>query len=178
MVMCAGCGLKAVRSGSDLVRYLEDKENGYTREVDAGRVTYSVQLATPQYMAAKEYADSSEADAGFRQRARELEGYLFFLIRIQPESVDKTDADRMVRYYSGAAQGDLTLNYGGKVLNAASYHFEDNFSLSPYNTIVVAFETGSKPEDAALLFNDRYANNPLVRASFSARQLSEIPSLK
>lgn len=177
-MFCCSCNRSQVRTPADLIQYLEEKEHGYVSKIKTGNVVYSIQLATPQYMAAKETADAGNASTLFAQRVKELDGHLFVLLRIESRQNNPGDAERRVSYYAGAAQSDIILRYGDKLLTPVSYHFEDNFGLSPYNTIVVAFATGTKPEDAALVFNDRYAGNPMIRASFSAEQISNIPAIK
>lgn len=171
------------------MRYLEDPGNLFKRTVKTGNCEYTTQLATPEYMTIREFADAlaTTPDSVFQKRLKEREGYIFFLIRIKetdmPESVagtlvKKTDAERMVMYYQGEAANDLKLIVNDSVYKTPSaYLFENNYSLVNYNTIVVGFRQSLKEAEIELKFNDQYHNNLFIKTSFSKEELKRLPVL-
>jgi hypothetical protein len=180
------CGHGGKLSPAAYVQYLEDTEHGYVRQIKTGAYEYSIQLATPEYIAAKEAGGN---DSILRARMAELKGYRFFLIKMGTTTAQRTaagggadaqrvsEADAMVAYYDQQAAGDISLKAGANTLQPATYHFEHNYGLAPHNTIVVAFETGDQAQDLELEFNDRFRNIPHIRAGFSQSELSGLPQL-
>lgn len=181
LVTGMGCGRETIRTPRELVRYMESEDHQLVQTVTTDRVTYKVQLATPEYLAAKETdAESKDANTAWKQRAEELKGHLFFLVKIRDKQGNApADADGRNLYYATAAQQDMRLQYGDAVLSPAVCHYENNYGLVAYNTLVVGFETGTGPmADAAFAFSDRWTGTPHIQASYSAAQLSALPSIQ
>jgi hypothetical protein len=171
------------------MQYMEATGNEYKKEIVAGATTYSIQLVPPEYMSLKElYAPNGQVNKeAVLKRVEELNGYLFFLINITKREDEKNvveknlsrkaENDQMMSYYSAAAN-DLTLTDGEISLKPATYQFEDNYGLSPYNTIVVAFRLMKLNKNGLqLVFNDRFAGNPFIKAGFSKKMIEQLPSL-
>lgn len=184
--LCA-CNNSLELAPADYVWYMEQGEHDLVRKVTAGAYEYSIQLATPEYMACKQEAGN---DSAVKTRISELKGYLFFIIKMSATEAQRKaaggamDAERvaeagaMVAYYDGQAAGDISLHIGSQTLKPATYHFEHNYGLAPHNTIIVAFKTGTKPQDLELVFNDRFRDVAHIQAAYSQLELSSIPSLK
>lgn len=173
----------------EYIQFAENAKHQLVKKVVVGEHEYTIQLATPEYMVCKEIENSDTASTMRSKRLSELKGYLFFLIKISSTeksriaqggkrmSDQQLNANNMVSYYDQQAVLDLKLYNGDKELKPATYHFENNYDLSPYNTIVVGFETGKSPADIKLSFNDRYTNIPAINAHFSQEYIHNIPQL-
>lgn len=172
------------------VQYLKNAKNEYQIKQTIGIHEYTIQLATPEYMIVKELGnDDDSTTANFQKRMKELKGYLFFLIKMNTTeksrmeqggkrtSEQQLNVDRMVSYYDQQAILDISLTQGYNELKPVTYVFENNYELSPFNTIVVGFEVGENKEDLTLTFNDKYNNIPAIRASFSKKKLESLPKL-
>lgn len=187
LLLLFGCGGSGQLPPAAYVRHLESADHAYLRQVVAGSYEYTIQLATPEYMACKEDWDS---DSARQARISELKPYRFFLIRMRATEAQRKaaggamdaqrvmEADAMVAYYDQQAAGDISLRSGTQLLHPATYHFEHNYGLAPHNTIVVAFETGDEEQDLELVFQDRFRNIPQIKAGFSKSDLEALPSLK
>lgn len=184
-----GCVSGGSMPPAKYVQHLEEEKNEYRVKQVIGQEEYTIQLAPPEYMACKEVEQSDSSTKMISKRLNELKGYIFFLIKISETEDSRKEkggnratekqlnADRMVAYYDQQAAMDIELSQGVQTLKPATYVFENNYDLSPYNTIVVGFEVGENKEDLRLTFNDRYKNIPAIRASFSKEALADLPKL-
>jgi hypothetical protein len=188
VLIISGCGKPAKLPPVSYVHYLEDQEHELVRKVIAGDYEYTIQLATPEYMACK--GQAADSSSGLSARIAELKGHLFFIVKMNrteqkrmasgtmEEATRHSEADALVAYYDQQAAQDITLETGtGSNLHPVTYHFEQNYGLAPYNTMIAGFETGPVTEDISFVFNDRLRNIPQVRASFSKSVLQELPQL-
>lgn len=174
---------------TDYVQFLEEEENGFTSKQIFGDKEYTIQLATPEYLLCKEL-DGNISDTIYVKRMKELKGFIFFIIKMGTTeksrmqkggnriSEQQLKVNEMVSYYDQQAILDIALDIDGKETLPSTYVFENNYDLSPYNTIVVGFEIGEHYESLKLNFNDRYANIHAVRASFTKEQMTRIHKLK
>ncbi|GAA4454329.1 hypothetical protein GCM10023092_16190 [Rurimicrobium arvi] len=166
---------------------MSDPKNGYLIEHKIGHHEYAIQLATPEYMACQEQSDKPFNESIFRARVAELKNVVYFLIRMKTLSAASdevmrprtlSEADAAVAYYAQEAMQDIKLKAGEKTFSPVAYEYENNYGLSPYNTILVAFNTGSSSEDLLLTFDDRYRQAPAINSSFKQSLLSSAPGVQ
>lgn len=187
LVVLCGCNSRdTALPPLQYIKFMESPENDFNRKIVAGNTEYHIQLATPEYMAIKGASEETVGlDTGiYYDRLREMSGHLFFLIRIQQKvlsgvaqgMVEKSGAEKMVMYYQQTASQDITLLTEKTAQRPVIYQFENNYSLVPYNTIVVGFEAESS-SDFNLVFNDRYNDNPYIKTEFSQKELAMLPGI-
>lgn len=165
----------------EYVQYLQQPGNGLRKIVETGNMVYTVQLATPAFIASQELGVASGDSASTGARVDELSGNLYFLITMKPAGTSGAplNTDAMASYYGGRVVKDLSLITAAGTLSPATCHFENNLGLVPHNTLVTAFSVGDKlTGDLKLVFNDRYSGNPMIQATFPARTILELPKLK
>jgi hypothetical protein len=172
------------------VGWLEDPAHGCRKKIVSGDWEYVFQLATPEMMVAKELSDRPADKATWAQRLQELKGHLFVLVQISKTEASRKanpqaaaaeirqNIDRMVSYYDQQAMADIKLQVGTQSFAPVAYHFENNYELSPYNTIVAGFETGDAPGDITFSFNDQYTGQPLLHAGFSQKDRAQLPRVQ
>lgn len=189
LLLLGACRNESQLGVSSYVKYVEDPEHQLKRSVRSGNIEYSIQLATPEYMACLELSDKHDENA-YRilpGRIDELKGHIFFIIRCAirktAESVSETmhtksNAEAVAMYYQAQAAEDISLWNGTKQYMPEIYHYEDNYGLAPYNTIVVGFEYLASPGDIKLVFNDSLNENPIVQMVYSNQLIKKLPSLK
>jgi hypothetical protein len=188
ILCCSSCHSGGRLRPTDYVKFLDNPDNQFISKQVFGDKEYSIQLATAEYMLAHEL-EASDSSALYAQRLKELKGFVFFLIKMGATaesrkqqggnrvSEQQLKVDDMVAYYDQQAIMDISLMSGEKELKPSTYVFENNYDLSPYNTIVIGFEVGELNQDLTLNFNDRYTQTPAIRASYSKEQLSSLPKL-
>lgn len=171
------------------LEYMEQSSAPYKKYVKAGSIEYTLQYANPEYMVSRQYADQADTISAsiVSARLQEIGKHIFFLIRIQ-ESSDKTKkiqeqmesngkAEEMNMYYQFEAAKDITMIADGAEYKPVTYLFENNYALTPYNTIVAGFELADVASEVQIVFNDKYHNVPLIKASYSKEELSALPKL-
>ena len=195
MLLCClliACNTRNTLSPAEYVRYMDDVRHQLVRTVTEGADEYTIQLATPEYVATKELSqnNSSREQSAIKKRLNELQGYVFFIIHIgkkhgaEPTSATKlfseaAQADQMTMYYMQAAEKDIMLETDSKSLMPVTYNFENNYGLAPYNSIVVGFEPGAGfgNHEMKLVFQDRFKAHSYIQASFESGQLQHLPQL-
>ncbi len=182
-----GCNTNSDLQPNKYLKYMEGNDN--TRQTTtSGNTEYTIQLATPDYMACREYSEELQVAnmEPLKKRVDELEGYIFFIINVSKKELGgsviediqkKQKAGEMIMYYQSSAANDISLFSDDKQIYPATYHYEDNYGLAPYNTIVVGFNLPESQSDLKLVFNDRYNNNPYIQASYSKETLKNLPKL-
>lgn len=187
LAVMSGCGRCEHLDPTEYMSYIESTSNGFRHEVKAGKVSYTIQLATPEYMSCKELASTKGYNVRqLKERLDELRGNIFFLINIAEDKRDKKTTDNIIekmhagertQYYEVEQQENIALQVDGQILKPEVYQYEDNYGLVDYNTIVVGFKVDSMARDMNLVFNDRYHDNPLIRSGYSKQEISQIPCL-
>lgn len=173
------------------MKCLETKKE-YRKKIVSGNFEYTFQLATPEYMVCKEFADSLKnlPVLSFNKRLSELKGYVFFIINIEKahssnstlnqEFISSSEKQELLAYYQQIASNDISLITNKDELKPSVWNFEDNYGLSPYNTIVAGFKKDlvsiSEPE-MILVFNDRYTHTPKLKVSYTKDEIKNIPLL-
>ncbi|OSZ81936.1 hypothetical protein CAP35_01300 [Chitinophagaceae bacterium IBVUCB1] len=184
-VLLTGCGHKTM-SPVEYIYYMEDAANKARQSVKAGGLNYIIQLSPPEYMVSKELLTDESTYVNYTERLNELKGNVFFQIQIGKERVgesmiekkqEDTRAESRVMYYASSAANDIGLSVDGQLIAPVAYHFEDNYGLAPYNTILVGFKMPEKYEVITLNFNDRYSNIPLIKASYTEQFIKNLPAL-
>lgn len=178
----SGCNREGDLAPRSYAAYMEDASHDMKRTVKNGAISYTIQLATPEYVASKELGDGTYSETDFSERLTALKDYTFFYITISGEGAPKWNdpalAGQRDMYYMQSAGDDIRLVYKNRELAPATYHFENNFGLSPYNTLLVAFKTGAEMSGSLqLVFNDRFNDNYLIKSSFKAEAITQLPNL-
>ncbi|PZF74798.1 hypothetical protein DN068_00960 [Taibaiella soli] len=177
-------------SPAGFIRYMEDPANGCCRTVETNAMIYKIQLATPQYMACRELINKTGSiDAElWKKRLAELDGTVFFIVKMARKNkenttegtsmTDQEHAAQMEAYYGQLAAADFSLIQNGSELQKLAYHFENNYGLSPENTIIIGFSVKNVQKDLSLTFNDRYTHTPAIKAEFSQSTISQLPNIQ
>ena len=163
------------------VQFMEDESHEFRRKIESGSLSYTIQYATPEYVACKERSVSSPQLN--TARLKELEGTIFFIIHIQGQNKEEAGAsgtgnkEEEIMYYQFRAADDFSLLVDNKSLQPVTYHYENNYGLSPFNTIVVGFENvAGKP--VKLTFHDKHHGTPFIKMAFTNEELARLPKLK
>lgn len=185
----SSCGGRKTLNPVAYMEYMEDAEHGLMKKVTVGAYEYRIQFAPAEYLASRQYYKEMEQGImdGYRKRINEMKGYVFFLVNIYPRNASEqtiseritqnAGAEQRVMYYQQQAANDIILKAGAFEQMPSTYVYEDNYGLSPYNTIVVGFAGDYGKEDMQLIFNDRYTHTPLIKAGFSKDELSALPGI-
>ena len=81
-------------------------------------------------------------------------------------------------YFVTYAQQDIRLIQGKDSLSPALYHFERNYGLAPYNTLLLGFELGEQGAHRDLIIDDKVLGIGRVKFFFDDSDISNSPKLK
>lgn len=190
VIIVTGCKTGRL-SPAELIHYMEDPANGLRKKITVGGLDYVIQFVTPEYYVSRELAETDSTAVVWQKRLSELNGFYFILVKMGKNEAARKgttvagqiytvqSAATMEAYYDQAAMKDMTLRIGEGNRLPSTYHFENNYGLVPYNTILAGFAVDSKEQgDAEFIFNDQYNSNELIKAGFDQSSIQSIPSLK
>ena len=124
----------------------------------------------------------------FEERKKELTGYEYFNFRITSKVASELlvtnihsqqEFDERLNYFVGDAQNDFSLVQDGDTIPCSIYHFERNYGIAPYNTMVLAFKSnGDNLNDKKIIYHDRVFGNGPIILSISKESLKKLPQIK
>lgn len=195
MILCALAVIGSVScrrhmKAADYAAYITSKENGLKKVSQIDGWEFAMQYRPYDYVMLME-SKGQVSSLDLEKRKAQMLGTAWFTIAIKR-------ADQMVtplrygvssneeynvrlNYYLNEAQKDVKLLYGKDTLRPVSYLFENNYNLTPQETILVGFylPKGEKYpcKDMRLSYVDNVFKNGIINAEFSEENLKKIPAL-
>ena len=185
---CASC--KRSLGTVDYAKYVNNSENGLKRDVRVDGWEFSILYRPYDYvMLMENKGDTRGYD--FNKRKSELEGTAWFsismkridnsVIPLRYEISSLEEYNTRLNYYLNEASQDIKLVYGDDTLRPASYLFENNFNLTPQQTMLAGFilPKGDKcpKKGMTLSFVDEIFKNGIITAGYSEKTLTSTPNL-
>jgi hypothetical protein len=175
---------------ADYIRYINNKENGFKKILQIEGWNFCMQYRPYDYIMLMENKGQLNG-YDLEKRKSELNGTAWFNISIKRIDNSITplrygissieEYNTRLNYYLNEAEKDITLIYGSDTLRPVSYLFENNYNLSPQETMVVGFYLPKGENDPRknmqLSFIDRVFKNGIIKAEFSEDVLKNIPNL-
>ncbi|MGN6569630.1 MAG: hypothetical protein ACTHJ0_16845 [Flavipsychrobacter sp.] len=182
------CGKQTLNT-ADYVRYIQDDKNHLKKAVKVQDMEFDIQYKPYDYIVLLESHNNAAYDK--TKRLKQLAGTAWFNISFHKTSTEMSalkdgamsldDYDQRLNYFLNYAAKDITLVYGGDTLKPISYLFENNYNVGPVETMVVGFifpDKDPRPlKDMQISYYDRLFHNGIIKASFSAETLKDIPNL-
>ncbi|MCW3123055.1 MAG: hypothetical protein JWQ38_2547 [Flavipsychrobacter sp.] len=175
---------------TDYVTYINNKEHGLKKISVIDGFEFDFQYKPYDYIILMEQKGSINS-TDFIRRKSELAGTAWFTITIKRTdnsvspmrygitSID--DYNVRLNYFLNKASKDIKLVYDKISLQPVSYLFENNFNLTPQETIVIGFYlpkgANSPQKSMQLSFNDKIFKTGIINAEFSKEDLKRIPML-
>lgn len=186
-----GCNRRPASYGpAEYVSYVESGASHLSKVINSGAWVYRVQYKPYAYIALKEQSASAIDRKKFGERVKAMNHVLWFNVSLstKDESADPlkyqardiNEYNSRLTYFLSHAAANFHLKYGTQgEMPQAAYYFENNYSIKPEVTAIVAFEIpDSLPkEDFVLEYDDELFNSGIIKAAFENRQLSALPSL-
>jgi hypothetical protein len=177
-------------SPTEYVKYVTDVKNGIVRTVVVDGMEYKGQYRTHEHIVLME-SQGFRKKVNIQKRRKELEGTVWFNLSLsctdKPISIlrlgikSQEEYDERLSYYLNRAMEDVRLIYGKDTLSPASYLFENNYNLTPQETMVLGFDLPNKTsypvKDMRLSYYDRIFDNGLVNMTFFFNSIENIPNL-
>jgi len=188
IILCFFCGffLSCTQKVSPLeyLKFISDKSNGFVQEINRSGWTYVIQYKPHDLIVFQEHSVHE-----ITQRLEQLKGTIWFNVSLKRADNVATplryatssleEYNSRLDYFLNSASQDFKLLYGEDTLGVMSYLFENNYNLTPQETMVVGFaltDGNDLPEkDMQLVYTDRVFHNGSIVAKFSAKKISRAP---
>lgn len=180
-------GCKKSLKGNEYTGFIKEEKNGLKKTVSIDGWEYTFQYRPYDYILLQEHDER-----GAKKRKNELKGTACFTIKIKraDNSVSplrynletRDEYDRRLNYFLNAAAKDIRLLYNGTdTLYPVAYEFENNYNLTPEETMLLGFTLPNKDElpkeDMQLSFNDQVFKNGIIKVKIKKEDLNNIPNL-
>jgi hypothetical protein len=165
----AACG-QSTLGPEQYLQYVEDTNNGFVVEKELSGLHYVAMFKPAAYAALKDLTRKIPADevdkAMFDTALVEYQGLQYYTIKMGAKESGKDvllyslsseqEYYQRINYYSALAQQDIYLVQQNDTFPCALYHYERTYGVSPYNNILLGFNTGDSTENkpAKLHFKD------------------------
>jgi len=182
---------KALRP-HEYAAYVESADHGLVHKSSVSGMEYVMQYRPYEYVILRENI-SGFTDGTYVARLRSLKGTAWFNIsfRLVDGSMSplrfnlksREEYDQRYSYYLNQAVQDIRLVFDRKdTIKPMSYLFENNYNLTPQETIVVGFDLPRgidyPTSDMQLCFEDVVFKNGIIKSLFKSDDLNNIPKLK
>lgn len=176
---------------ADYFNYVRALKNGLIKKISVDNWEYSLQYKPYDYIILIESKGKFNKDNASK-RKNELRGTAWFNIsfRLKDGSVSPMrydlnsieDYNRRLNFFLNEAMHDIQAVYDGKdTLKQIGYLFENNYNLTPQETMIVGFELPkgeAYPEkDLQVAYNDEVFKNGIIKAIYKSEDLKKIPNL-
>jgi len=187
-LLAMGCNRHSLNQ-TEYVRYVQNDKNHLKKAVKMQDMEFDIQYKPYEYIMLLESRNNPAYDKA--KRLKQLEGTVWFNISFKKTNTEMSalkegaasldEYDQRLNYFLNYAAKDIVLVYGGDTLKPASYLFENNYNIGPEETMVVGFIFPGKDQkpikDMQISYYDRLFHNGIIKASFSAATIKDIPNL-
>ncbi len=185
------CSCRKELKAPEYVKYLQDERYGFRKVVKIEGWEYAFQYKPAEMIMLIE-SKGVKNDSIKNKRMKELEGTAWFNIsfRLSSGKVSSMrynlssieDYDKRYDYFLNHAKKHIRLVYGGTdTLFPMSYLFENNYNLTPQETMIVGFrlpgEMRTPEQNMQLIYEDEIFGNGIIKALFKKSDLKRIPEL-
>lgn len=188
VLSATGCNRHSLNQ-TDYVRYVQNDKNHLKKAVKMQDMEFDIQYKPYDYIMLLESRNNPAYDKV--KRLKQLEGTAWFNISFKKTNTEVSalkegaasldEYDQRLNYFLNYAAKDIVLVYGGDTLKPSSYLFENNYNIGPEETMVVGFIFPGKDQqpikDMQISYYDRLFHNGIIKASFSAAAIKDIPNL-
>ncbi|MGB0175701.1 MAG: hypothetical protein ACPF9D_00955 [Owenweeksia sp.] len=172
----------------DFVAWHNQEDNGLYESTESGGYRFQLQYCPHELVALRNASEISNINKeDFVEEVEELKGYQFFNLRISSLSnadflrtnlSSQEEYYQRIAYFSSFAQTDFKLVEARDTLECIMYHFERNYGIQPFQTVLLGFKnTTDPPEDKEVVYLDRILGLDPVRIKIESKNLKHIPKL-
>lgn len=174
----------------DLVRFVKQPENGLVQSKSYRAFNYKVEYKPYELVALEAIPTSNLNSKKFKNIAEEYSKLEYYQIIISSQNnmdflkadlSDDSEFESRVNYYTSQAQKDIRLLIEGDSISCLAYHFERTFGLTPYNTILIAFDNSyikKHPSNRTIIFNDKALKTGWLKFNFKHGDIQSTPQIQ
>lgn len=194
-IMCAAsllfvaCEQQKSVNAKQLVKYVEDRANGFRKDVEVEQLVYTFQFKPVEFIVSKEMHGDISDSVAFNNRRKKMEGTIWFNIglkgkgtNVNPLKMDVSgleEYNERLSYFLVEAQRNFKLLYGNEEMQQVDYYFENNYGLTPMDVMIIGYKIPGKvpQKEIQLAYTDGLFNNGIVKATIAAEDLRKYQNL-
>lgn len=173
---------------TDYVIWVKNPDSKLNITKNIGEYTYQLQYKPSPYIALLDQQRNQLIDTvQFNERISELQGTYQFNLSLSHQSYGNilnqglgTEYFERLEYLTLKLKEDLELRLDDQKITCDFYHFERNYNLAPFVTVVFGFDLSSIDinfKKMQVIYNDQLLGAGPIVFSFSQATLTHIPEL-
>jgi hypothetical protein len=190
-VIAVSCHQKQNLGIQEYAQWVENKDNGLSTTKEIEEFEFKILYKPIDYIIAYELKNQGLNKDSIAARKEQLKGFQYYTLKIKStndneifKSGIKTEEEyyQRLEYFVGPVQDDISVIDGNDTLPCKVYHFERNYGLSPYNTMVMSFESketeNNKIHDKTFVYDDQVLGTGKIAITISGSDIENLPTLK
>lgn len=176
----------------DFISFCNDKDHGLIQTRPFNAVLYSLKYEPIEYKAIMDLKNSNipVSRLNFEKTVKEYEGLYYFTFKMEHTGSDKSpiksiiqseaDLAKVNQYCQSALTNDFYLESGTDKIPCVLFHLEDDYHISNYNIMSLAFEKDKvdMTQDIVFVFNDPFFKSGTLKFNISKESITQLPTLK
>ena len=187
-VFIIGCSKPSNLNTKDYAAWIENPANGVCITKKISDFEFAVLYKPIEYVVAMESKNKNISKDSILKRRENLKGYQYFTFRIRSLKdneflktgmTSQNEYYERLEYFVSNAQNDIKLVEEKDTIPCALYHFERNYGISPYSSIVLSFEEkdNSNTKDKVFIYEDKVLGIGKIAIKIKGSELSDLPKL-
>jgi hypothetical protein len=173
------------------ISYCNDEDNGLIQKREFDAIIYSLKYEPIEYKAISELTGEHKTITvqNFEKLKKEYNGLLYFVFKIENSNSEKSpiksiarnqeDLSKLTQYCQSDLSKEFYLESGETKIPSVLFHIEDDYSLTNFNLISLAFDAKDidLSNDIAFVYNDPFFKNGLLKFNISKESIKNIPKI-
>lgn len=181
-MLIIGC-TKSNLSPKEMIKWIENKENGLIKEETIDGAKYTVSLHPSQYMKARAIiendsfmlANCNDQNCSVVVKMEPTDKHTQFLTL---GATNKQEPFGRINYYLNGIQNDIKVVNGEDTLKVENLVYERLYNVSPSQLILFGFKAKDINQPIKVIIEDRAINTGKMQFEYSSKILSSIPKIK
>lgn len=181
-MLIIGCA-KSNLSPKEMIKWIENKENGLIKEETIDGAKYTVSLHPSQYMKARAIiendsfmlANCNDQNCSVVVKMEPTDKHTQFLTL---GAINNQEPFGRINYYLNGIQNDIKVLNGADTLKVENLIYERLYNVSPAQLILFGFKAKDINQSIKVIIEDRAINSGKMQFEYSSKILSSIPNIK
>lgn len=188
VLLTVACKKKQFLDVQGYISWVENPENNLFVEKKIGDFEFKVLYKPLDYIVSQEFKRNNFSKDSINKRKQELKDYQYYTLRIRSFKdneffrtgiLTENEYYNRLEYFISEAQKDIKIIEGNDTIPCAMYHFERNYGISPYSSIVLSFEEKDSlnRNDKVFFYDDQVLGVGKIVIKLKSSDISDLPHL-
>jgi hypothetical protein len=175
----------------EFVSYCNDQDNGLIQTRTFNSIIYSLKYEPIEYKTIKDLNNEKEKITieNFDKIKKEYEGLCYFVFKMEDSNSEKSpiksiarnkeDLAKLTQYCQSSFSNEFYLESNNTKIPGVLFHLEDDYNITNFNLLSIAFETKNLDlnKDLVFVYNDPFFKNGLIKFNISKESIKNIPKI-